>query len=96
MEVEATLGSTLDEPVPTGCVPVAVPGTGNVPLGKGNGADERENALDNGLEIPVPVTDVGDPVPVIGYGDVAFGRGNGAEDERPPVGIGLVDPVPGI
>lgn len=94
--MEATLGNTLDEPVPAGCVPVAVPGTGNVPLEMGNGADGMDDALDNGLEIPVPVTNVGDPVPVIGYGDVAFERGNGAEEERPPVGIGLVDPVPGI
>lgn len=85
MEVEATLGSTLDEPVPTGCVPVAVPELDNVPLGKGNGTDEREDALDNGLEIPELVTGVGDPLPVTEYDAVVFERGNGAEDERPPV-----------
>lgn len=90
------MGSTLDEPVPNGCFPVEVPGTGNVPLDRENGAVGVEDALDNGLETPVPVTDVGDPVPVAGYGVVTFESGNGAEDERPPVGTEFVDPVPGI
>lgn len=85
MKVVAKPGSTLDEPVPTGCVPVAVPELDNVPLGKGNGTDEMEYTLDNGLEIPELVTDAGDPLPVTGYGVVVFERGNGAEDERPPV-----------
>lgn len=80
----AALGSTSDEPVPTGCVPVAVPGRGNVPLDRGNGA---EDAVGNGF---------GPPVPVPGYGVVAFGRGNGAEDERSEVGRGPIDPVPGL
>lgn len=96
MEIEATVGSTLDEPVPSGCVPVEVPGTGNVPLDRGNGAVGLEDALDNGLETPVPVTDVGDPVPGAGYGVVTFESGNGAEDERSPVVTELADPVPGI
>ncbi|KHE89172.1 hypothetical protein GE21DRAFT_453 [Neurospora crassa] len=42
------------------------------------------DALDNGVEIPELVADVGDPLPVTGYGVVMFERGNGAEDERPP------------
>ena len=94
--MRATVGSPLNEPVPAGCVPVAVPGMGNVPLERGKGADGREDVLDNGLEIPVPVTDGSDSVPVVGYCDVAFESGNGAEEERPPLGIGLGDPVPGI
>ncbi|EGZ78228.1 hypothetical protein NEUTE2DRAFT_49118, partial [Neurospora tetrasperma FGSC 2509] len=75
---------TLDEPVPTGCVPVAVPELDNVPLGKGNGTDEMEDALDNGLKIPELVTDVGDPLPLV----------DPVPDKAAEVGASLIGLVP--